>query len=647
MTFLENHHSIFETNLNALRPGYPNLVEQLVHHTPSPNYRWIETDTTNPTLELELLNGVRPILYHSRHDPVREAERQIESLELDSPSVFLFAGLGLGYSLEALWENHPRAINALFLVERDLDVFYYFLHRRDWSFLLSNPCARVILTDNPEKIIADAQPLLPHIMGSGIRFVDHRPSFQCHPIFYTAAIEKFRHFLQRAAAESEFLIAQGSLIQRNAILNLPAMCSSHGLGPLRGYFRNQPAVLIGAGPSLNKNIEHLISERSKVLVFCVDTAYRLVRERGIVPDFVAATDPTELNVHHFDGVEHDPREVLIFESDVHPDIPRNWGGSSIFLNSEKAAINRWIEEIAGPFGSFEQGLSVGHTLYTAAEWMQCNPIILIGFDLAYPPEGGHTHAEGTIYNRRVEKAKMEDERVSIAPADFHPQESHERIEWVLGVRGDRVPTSPTMAVFLHVLSDRIKHSNLTVFDATEGGALIEGSIPSQLSQVLSNLENKKSPGTIVPFLEDHRDPQEIRRLEAFDALLAGLQDAHGLAKEGWNQTQEFMASARDQDADPSSAALRETATWKEIDGLFWRLYRNPHVQTALGQALFPSLFLFIRQEKDEPVLSRLEKYANVFGSIVRLSDEFIPYLQDSRERIALSCTADAESVGEE
>lgn len=637
MTFGNKHKSFFETNLNALRNNDPGLADRLANHFPSSRLHWIDSATNEPTLELDSLEGAS-LLFHSRHDPMREALRQIESLSPDSPSVYLFAGLGLGYSLEALWEQYPKTIGALLLLERDLDAFYYFLHRRDWSLLLVNPRVRIVITDSPEKFICDTQSFLPHIMGSGIRFVDHRPSFELHPAFYSAAIQQFRLFLKHAAAESEFLIQHGALIQRNAILNLPAMCGSHGLGPLRGYYRNQPAVLIAAGPSLNRNLHQLIPHRSKVLVFCVDTVYRLVREQGIVPDFVAATDPTELNAGHFEGVESDPREVLIFESDVHPDIPGKWNGSKIFLNSEKAAINRWIEEIAGPFGSFDQGLSVGHTLFNSAAWMQCNPIILIGYDLAYPIDGGYTHAAGTRYNRSVEKASFENDRVTVQSASFHPADTHERIEWVLGVRGERVPTSKTMAVFLRELSERVKKTNLTVFDATEGGALIVGTIPTQLSSVLSSLEDRKSTYEIVPFLVANRDPQDVRRLQAFDALLDGLQAILRAAQKGVERSRALIGKGKD---DPA-LALRETPEWREIDGLFWEVYRDANVQTALGQALFPCMFLYIRQEKDETAIVRLHKYANVFDSVLRLSGEFIPYLKYSRERIAQSCLQDAE-----
>jgi len=502
MDIPEKNKHYFAKNLLVLQQSQPDLSFRISKLKPSSCYQWLETKTGSYSVEIS--SGKTPLLLHSRHDPIKEAKREIRSLSVDTPSVFVFLGIGLGHSLDVLWEQHRGDITALLLVERNVEFFYFFLHASDWTHILSNPNTRILVSDKADDILTAAHSLLPQIMGSGIRFVDHRPSYQIHADFYAKCVENLRRFLQQAAAESELLVQHGSLIQRNAILNLPAMCSSHGLGPLRNYFKDQPAVLIAAGPSLNNTIKHLKKYRTDVLVFCVDTAYSLVLKEGIVPDFVSATDPTELNERHFDGIPPQNKVVLLFESDVYPTIPERWKGPLIFVNSEKSAINRWIEEIGGPFGSFDQGLSVSHTQYTAASWLGCSPIILIGHDFAYSPGGGFTHAKGTVLNRKIQPPKSEAKDVVIEKSTFIPTDTVEEIDWVLGVRGSLVPTSKTLKVLLAKFSDMIKISGSTVFDATEAGALIEGSIPTKFESILCSLERNTQVSPIVSFLEEHQ-----------------------------------------------------------------------------------------------------------------------------------------------
>lgn len=627
-----HYQEFFQKNLSIIQQSDPDLAARLAKIVPSLSYQWLDTESGVPTLEIS--RGKTPIILHSRHDPLREAKREIRSLSIDSPSLFVFLGVGLGYSLEILWENHLTDLTGLLLIERDIELFYYFLHRKDWSAILSHPSVRIVVASKPEEIMPLSHSLLPQIMGSGIRFIDHQPSNQIYSDFYAGCVECLRRFLQQAVAESEFLVQYGSVIQRNAILNLPAMCTSHGLGPLRDYYKDQPAVLIAAGPSLNKNLSHLISSRSKVLVFCVDTSYSLVLKEGIIPDFISATDPTELNERHFLGIKPRTDVVLLFESDVYPTIPRDWGGPTIFVNSEKAAINRWIEEIGGPFGCFDQGLSVAHTQFTAASWMGCNPIILIGHDFAYSQSGGSTHAKGTALNRNIHAVpKPGETHVVVEKAVFHSTDTCEEITWVLGVRGTMVPTSKTLQVLLNKFSDMIRRSPLTVFDASEDGALIEGTIPTKFQNILSTLEKRAAPQKISEFLEEHKDPQEQSRIQAFQVLIQSLNLCLIKASEGLVLIQNLREEFVDTENDPNQLNKQ----MKKVDQLFWELYRNRELQIALEQALFSSMFMFIRRETDETALNRLKKYENVFLSVVNFSKEFISYLMESQSKLASLC----------
>lgn len=632
MQIPHQYREFFLKNLSIIKLTDPELATRLDKLCPSLCYEWLNSEIGAPTLQIT--GGKTPIILHSKHDPLREAKREIHSLAIDSPSLFVCLGVGLGYSLEVLWENHFSELTGLLLVERDIELFYFFLHRRDWGTILSHPSVRIVITSKPEEILPLAHSLLPQIMGSGIRFIDHRPSNLIYADFYAGCVKCLRRFLQQAAAESEFLVQYGSLIQRNAILNLPAMCTSHGLGPLRDFYKDQPAVLIAAGPSLNKNLAKLIQFRSKVLVFCVDTAYSLVLKEGIIPDFVAATDPTELNERHFAGIKPRDDVVLLFESDVYPSIPRDWSGPMIFVNSEKAAINRWIEEIGGPFGCFDQGLSVAHTQFTAASWMGCNPIILAGHDFAYSVSGGSTHAKGTALNRKIQAIpKQGDTQAIIEKAAFHTENTCEEITWVLGVRGIMVPTSKTLQVLLNKFSDMVRRSPLTVFDASEDGALIEGTIPTQFQNILAGLEETKFAKKISVFLEENKDPQEQSRISAFQVLIQSMKNSLDKAGNGLSLTKkvENQFSANDKNSELIHA------DFKLIDQIFWELYRDRELQIVLEQALFSSMFMFIRRESNETLINRLKKYEQVFLAIINFINEFMPCLNESQSKLTNLC----------
>jgi hypothetical protein len=55
---------------------------------------------------------------------------------------------------------------------------------------------------------------------------------------------------------------------------------------LKDYYKGKPAVIISAGPSLNKNIDLVEKNRDKFVVFCVSTALKAAVKHNIIPDFV-------------------------------------------------------------------------------------------------------------------------------------------------------------------------------------------------------------------------------------------------------------------------------------------------------------------------------------------------------------------------
>jgi len=563
---------------------------------------------------------------------MREAKNQLTDFDIESPSTLIMMGLGLGYQLEMLLLNPQNRISAYLLIEHDLSIFYYFLEQRDWSSFLKDPRVKIVVTEQPQDAAAAAHTLLPQIMGTGIQFLEHNQSVQYYSSFYSEVYEVLRRFLRQAAAESEFLARHGALIQRNAIANIPSIQKSIGLLQYQDALKNQPAILIAAGPSLTKTIQHLKEFQDQLFIFCVDTAYRIVLQHGITPDFVAATDPTELNKKHFEGIFNDPKSILLFESDVYPSIPIHWSGEKIFINSDKAPINQWIESVFGPFGYFQQSLSVAHALFTAATYMGCSPIILTGFDLAYTREEGETHARGTALNRKIEKAHQADTHLKIFGSTFHPDDTMESITWVTGMDGDLVPTSKTMAIFLNTLSESIQKTKIPVFDATEGGALIHGSIPTGLQDILqdilsSTVKKTKKPNIHVDSQRKNKSIEPIHK--ALIDLNNQLTQAIQTAQTGLEIVKKFASIT----SIASKRNLSNSQEWNSMDTYFWEVYRNLATQTILSQALFPAMFMFIRQEKNESDRSRLRKYANVFEAVIRLGREFQKLLDKIRNQI--------------
>ena len=82
----------------------------------------------------------------------------------------------------------------------------------------------------------------------------------------------------------------------NTIINLAAINKSniYKLSDLESKFAGQTALIAGAGPSLNDNIEHIQANRNNFIIFCVNKALKYLLQNGIIPDFVVCLDASNM-----------------------------------------------------------------------------------------------------------------------------------------------------------------------------------------------------------------------------------------------------------------------------------------------------------------------------------------------------------------
>ena len=132
------------------------------------------------------------------------------------------------------------------------------------------------------------------------------------------------------------------LWRRNFQANLNAIQNHPGVEKLKDKFRDSASVLVGAGPSLDKNIFHLPLVREKAVIIASDAALKPLLRQGVVPDFVMVLDPQDDIVKFFTGVPH--RGItLVVPTIVHPRVLDLWEGSVVFYNKYAPDIPILVE----------------------------------------------------------------------------------------------------------------------------------------------------------------------------------------------------------------------------------------------------------------------------------------------------------------
>ena len=231
---------------------------------------------------------------------------------------------------------------------------------------------------------------------------------------------------------------------------------------LRNKFQGKPAVLVGAGPSLDKTIHYIPWVKDKAVLIASDAALKPLRKHGVIPDFVMALDPQEDIAKFLTGVSH-RGSILVAPTIVHPRILDLWEGTILFYNKFAPDIPALvqIQKESPKVGILTPGGSVLSVAYGLGFQMGASPIIFVGQDLSYDKKN--------IYSRSGEN---EDQTLGGVYA-----KQPENIVYERGINGEILPTLKSMSVskqwFHWAFTTWKRDIELKIVNSSEAGILTD------------------------------------------------------------------------------------------------------------------------------------------------------------------------------
>ena len=434
-----------------------------------------------------VLSDGSSFLLHSAYDPVAEARRLLERHPaLKEAGAAVFVGLGLGYHVEeALREMRDDA--RILVVEKNPDLIARF-----WKRVSVHP-ERIEITDRENEIKTflyrnrDA-------VRRGFVLVEHPASVRTDPGFYALVRQRVRDYVSLMLTDVATAKVLSRSVQENIFTNLTTVVEDPGIVALKDVFQGRPAVIVAAGPSLNKNVHLLAEAKNRSVIICVGTALKALLAQDLRPDLVVTLDPTEGNYRLFEGAAVKD-EYLCYEPQTHYKIPCLFRDRRFAFNSFVSPLSLWLRQLYGDKGYAEPGGSVAIAAFGIACQIGANPIVFIGQDLAYTD--GHTHARGTVYEDRKVDLQAANPNLLRAP----------------GIDGSTVVTSRNMHTFLVRFEELFaEHKDRLIIDATEGGALKRGTVVMSFREAIDRYFTEEFP--VLPVIEEchrrHRPDPAVR-----------------------------------------------------------------------------------------------------------------------------------------
>lgn len=481
--------SILTANLKAMarHPHLVKLAEDFATQSPDSSHQVEMTKNHLPTLIIRQKDG-KTFTYHSKYDPKAEAKKLVDSA-LTTHTHALLLGLGMGYTLlEVLSHLRPPCYpHQVIVVEPDPRVFFIAMSATDFREQLSDQRIDWCVGMNPDEFGEIFNASLDWSLLDHLAIIEHPPTLNRFPKYFEHLKEKIRYFCKRSKGNLVTLMYNGTEFLTNNFLNLPAIAHIPGVGRLFQKFSGTPAIVVAAGPSLERNVHLLKEVKGKFLIIAVDTAFRQLVERGIRPDIVCAADPSYLNSLDFVGVEEETDVILVFEAMVHPDIVRQFKGPKL-ITTFGTGILSLLEKFREPTGSLTCWGSIATTAFDMARKFACDPIIFIGLDLSF--EDGRLYARGSysddlFYDRVHHLTSLE----------------HETLDYIntRGVHqfprpdGKLLFTDQNMNIYRGWFEDQFQQTSQTIINATEGGLVDRFVQRLTLRETIDRYESKSGP----------------------------------------------------------------------------------------------------------------------------------------------------------
>lgn len=379
----------------------------------------------------------------------------------------IFCGLGNGMYVRKILQDCDDTMQVL-VYEPDFELIRFVLGEFDLSDILTSNRFTLIVEDLFEKTYHD-------YLYQLVRFEDlNKLIYQTYPNYsrimsdaVKAMDGEIQILLNSIRASQSVLARHGARNYQNSIFNSPWFQNSKSITDF--YTRcpkNIPLFIVSSGPSLDKNIKELNRIGKKGILLAADSAVPALMKENIIPDLIITIDAVK-NIKHFQ--DERTREIpVICQLESNSSIIRMRKGYHFFINDLNPYVNRFVRDCGKVLPVFSTGGSVANTACAIAFSMGFEKIILVGQDLAYTD--GKTHASATV------RGSVNTDTDALAGYMTE------------GYYGGQVKTSYEFQLYKKWFEEEIvKNPDCKVYNATEGGAKIQGAENITLSDAVERL----------------------------------------------------------------------------------------------------------------------------------------------------------------
>lgn len=355
-------------------------------------------ERTNPLLAFQVSNVPLP-----KKPPFSEALKW-SSLRLTDIDIVYVYGIQPHICPSFLNWLKKKEDRQLIFLEDDLEVIRYFLELKESEAIFTHHQVDIcFLGENREetlKQLAWQHLFTPYLFASIPSFDENRRSREQ---VLKASFEEIR---QGAELTLSYYKDYGIKTVRNQWSNFLASKSIKKGEHLKNAFKNIPAIVCGAGPSLNSEGEMLKKVADSALIFGAGSAIGALDLLNVPFHFGVVLDPSpprERFLKRFDCLA-----PLFYQSALAHELFMHIEGDSFCFDGMGSfpLSDFFFKQVGLSLPFFEAGWNVLNFAVHIATFLGCNPIICVGMDGCVESEEvyarGATHLGETIERQKVD-----------------------------------------------------------------------------------------------------------------------------------------------------------------------------------------------------------------------------------------------------
>lgn len=506
----------YEKNITALKKISPPITEW-INNEKEIDWGTIVYTKNHPNLLIK--KGAKNELAYKDSNPNTQTKKLIKNLSFDKDCATVIVGFGLGYLAKNILTKADKK-HRLIIVEPIASIFKYAFQFHDFSEHIEQGNLTFATPGMPEvSLIIGVLENSTVINNWQIIINDYTNK---RPDEYFKLTKHTIETINQVRCNTGTVMGAGKIIADNDINNLPYVIRHRGIIELKDLFTDKPAVLVCTGPSLEKNIWELKSIENNVIIIAVAQALRILLAYDIKPDFITTVDFGKTNLGHYKGLM-DSDVPLVCLNRTYREILKKYRGPKFIVATPVPGHEHTAAGILTGKGHIDSGGSVAHLSFMLGYYMGCNPLIMIGQDLALTGNKSHFAQadECGIIHSDIEKGlinwEVKDHRSHLVKEKKgeKPIYSMGAPLSIPGYFGKLVFTNTGLASFILAFKNLFeaycpKNGKRIVINSTEGGAKLEGTKQLSFHKTIENYcQNSIDKSVITPLLTLSPDSDKL------------------------------------------------------------------------------------------------------------------------------------------